>query len=518
MGAQVSQLTCVRQGDCTRERLAGLLPREATAPTNKRKPAEKEPETAIASVPRLGATMVRRSSQLLTRYLLASEKMPATGASDETDPDTEKQPRDRKLSMASANLKRAEMATAQVRVAEQDRRKSSRNASNKTSSRNASNKTTAEPPFAVAETLNRTVHQAHAAVDVVVQGLTAASLRAKPALIARVLDLKIRGLAPSLRVAIGGMLQRVRHVGGWRLGGGWRLNVELNDRHNRSLWTDHTPEHGPEEDNALWEAKVLTEPEQEAAHEMVQVLSLRVYPKGQAPTMKEFGETFDDESDDEIEDYDSDEDDSAGGFLDTKHGAHHDFHHKAHHATLHHDALKVLARAHTWKNIPAAELAASAQGPNQHPAIPDYPKEWERERHHVVRIDLDIDVAMQVNWTRFDLFFALERPCCGGTAVAGRLGVLAIAMRVRVCLWWHVSRNEVRMTLTDHENGMHFRSFAEASVGGFEPQADKFGVASRVVRALLKKITPEQPLSIVFPQKPGDKSKLCWGGGVLLEF
>ena len=420
--------------------------------------------------------------------------------------------------MASTNLKRAEMATAQVRAAEQDRRKSSRNASNKTSSRNASNKTTAEPPFAVAETLNRTVHQAHAAVDVVVQGLTAASLRAKPALIARVLDLKIRGLAPSLRVAIGGMLQRVRHVGGWRLGGGWRLNVELNDRHNRSLWTDHTPEHGPEEDNALWEAKVLTEPEQEAAHELVQVLSLRVYPKGQAPTMKEFGETFDDESDDEIEDYDSDEDDSAGGFLDTKHGAHHDFHHKAHHATLHHDALKVLARAHTWKNIPAAELAASAQGPNQHPAIPDYPKEWERERHHVVRIDLDIDVAMQVNWTRFDLFFALERPCCGGTAVAGRLGVLAIAMRVRVCLWWHVSRNEVRMTLTDHENGMHFRSFAEASVGGFEPQADKFGVASRVVRALLKKITPEQPLSIVFPQKPGDKSKLCWGGGVLLEF
>ena len=75
--------------------------------------------------------------------------------------------------MASANLKRAEMATAQVRVAEQDRRKSSRNASNKTSSRKASNKTTAEPPFAVAETLNRTVHQAHAAVDVVVQGLTA---------------------------------------------------------------------------------------------------------------------------------------------------------------------------------------------------------------------------------------------------------------------------------------------------------------------------------------------------------
>ena len=74
------------------------------------------------------------------------------------------------------------------------------------------------------------------------------------------------------------------------------------------------------------------------------------------------------------------------------------------------------------------------------------------------------------------------------------------------------------MTLTDHENGMHFRSFAEASVGGFEPQADKLGVASRVVRALLKKITPEQPLSIVFPQKPGDKSKLCWGGGVLLEF
>ena len=451
--------------------------------------------------------MMRRSSQLLTRYLVASEKMSATGASDETGPATEKKPRERKLSMASANLKRAEMATAQVRAAEQDRRKGSHN---------ASKKTTVESPFAVAETLNRTVHQAHAAVDVVVQGLTAVSLRAKPALIARVLDLKLRGLAPSLRVAIGDMLQRVRHVGGWRLGGGWRINVELNDRHNRSLWTDHTPEHGPEEDNALWEAKVLTEPEQEAAHEMVQVLSLRVYPKGQAPTMKEFGQTFDDESDDDVEDYDSDEDDSDGGVL--PHGAHHDFHHRAHHTAVHHGALKVLSRAHTWKNVPAAELAASAQEPNQHPAIPVCPKEWKHERHHVVRIDLDIDVAMQVNWTRFDLFFALQRPCCGGTAVVGRLGVLAIALRVRVCMWWHVSRNEVMLTLTDNVNGMHFRSFAEVSVGGFEPRADTLGVASRVVRALLKKITPEQPLSIVFPQKPGDKSKLCWGGDVILQF
>ena len=486
-----------------RERLVGLLSPEAAVP-KKKTPDAKQPETPISAIPRLGATMIRRSSQVLSRYLLLSEKEPATDDPDETGRGTEKRPRDRKPSMASNNMKRAEMATAQVRAAEQHRRKSSRH---------PSTEETAVPRLAVAQTLTRTVHQAHDAVDVVVQGLTAASLRAKPWLIARVLDLKLRGLAPSLRVGIGDMLQRVRHVGGWRLGV-WRINVELNDRHNRSLWTDHTPEHGQEDDNVLWEAKVLTEPEQEAAQELVQVLSLRVYSKGRAPTMKEFGETFDDESDDDGDDCDSDEDDSDRGVLPTPHGAHHDFHHGTHHTAVHHGALRGLSRAHTWKNLPAA----SAKGLNQDPTIPDCPKEWEHERHHVVRIDLDVDVAMQVNWSRFDLFFALQRPCCGGTAVVSRLGVLAIALRMRVCVWWHVSRNEVMLTLTDHENGMHFRSFAEVSVGGFEPRPDKLGVASRVVRALLKKITPEQPLKIVFPQMPGDKCKLGWGGNVILQF
>lgn len=486
-----------------RERLVGLLSREAAVPRNDRK-RDVKPETSISAIPRLGATMMRRSSQVLSRYLLASEKLSATDAPDETSLGTEKRLWGRKPSMASANMKRAEMATAQVRAAEQHRRKNSRH---------PSNEATAVPRLAVAQTLKRTVHQAHGAVDVVVQGLTAASLRAKPWLIARVLDLKLRGLGPSLRIGIGDMLQRVRHVGGWRLGV-WRINVELNDRHNRSLWTDHTPEHGQEDDNALWEAKVLTEPEQEAAHELVQVLSLRVYSKGRAPTMKEFGETFDDESDDDGDDYDSDEDGSDRGVLPTPYGAHHDFHHGTHHTAVHHGALRVLSRAHTWKNLPAA----SAKGLNQDPTIPDCPKEWKHERHHVVRIDLDVDVAMQVNWSRFDLFFALQRPCCGGTAVVSRLGVLAIALRMRVCVWWHVSRNEVMLTLTDHENGMHFRSFAEVSVGGFEPRPDKLGVASRVVRALLKKITPEQPLKIVFPQMPGDKCKLGWGGNVILQF
>ena len=225
--------------------------------------------------------------------------------------------------------------------------------------------------------------------------------------------------------------------------------------------------------------------------------------------MKEFSETFDEGSDDDSEEFDS------GGDIDpTPRGAHHDFHHGTHHHAVHHGALKSLSRAHTWKSMPAS----SAKGLNQDPAIPDCPKEWEHERHHVVRIDLDVDVALQVNWSRFDLFFALQRPCCGGTAVVSRLGVLAIALRMRVCVWWHVSRNEVMLTLTDHENGMHFRSFAEVSVGGFEPRPDKLGVASRVVRALLKKITPEQPLSIVFPTKPGDKCKLGWGGNVILQF
>jgi hypothetical protein len=487
-----------------RNRLVGLLSGEAGVPRNGRKPDLKEPEKPMSAIPRLGATMKRRSSQELLRCLLLSERMSATDAPCETGPGTEKRPRDRKPSTASANMKRAEMAHAQVRAAEQQRRKSSRH---------PSNEATAVLRRAVAKTLKRTVHQAHDAVDVVVQGLTAASLREEHGLIARVLDLKLRGLAPSLRIGIGDMLQRVRHVGGWRLGV-WRINVELNDRHNRSLWTDHTPDHGPEDDNALLEAKVLTEPEQEAAHEMVQVLSLRVYAKGQAPTMEEFGGTFDDESDDDVDDYDSDEDDSDGGVLPTPHGTHHDFHHGAHHTAVHHAALRSLSRAHTWKNLPAA----SAKGLNQDPTIPDCPKEWEHERYHVVRIDLDVDVAMQMNWSRFDLFFALQRPCCGGTAVVSRLGVLAIALRVRVCVWWHVSRNEVMLTLADHENGMHFRSFAEVSVGGFEPRPDKLGVASRVVRALLKKITPEQPLSIAFPNMPGDKCKLGWGGNVILQF
>ena len=506
MGAQLSSVT--RKGEVwvseVRDRLVGLLSGEAGVPRNGRKPDLKEPEKPMSAIPRLGATMKRRSSQELLRCLLLSERMPATDAPGETGPGTEKRPRDRKPSTASANMKRAEMAHAQVRAAEQQRRKSSRH---------PSNEVTAVPHLAVAKTLKRTMHQAHDAVDVVVQGLTAASLREEHGLIARVLDLKLRGLAPSLRIGIGDMLQRVRHVGGWRLGV-WRINVELNDRHNRSLWTDHTPEHGPEDDNALLEAKVLTEPEQEAAHEMVQVLSLRVYAKGQAPTMEEFGGTFDDESDDDVDDYDSDEDDSDGGVLPTPHGTHHDFHHGAHHTAVHHAALRSLSRAHTWKNLPAA----SAKGLNQDPTIPDCPKEWEHERYHVVRIDLDVDVAMQMNWSRFDLFFALQRPCCGGTAVVSRLGVLAIALRVRVCVWWHVSRNEVMLTLADHENGMHFRSFAEVSVGGFEPRPDKLGVASRVVRALLKKITPEQPLSIAFPNMPGDKCKLGWGGNVILQF
>lgn len=128
-------------------------------------------------------------------------------------------------------------------------------------------------------------------------------------------------------------------------------------------------------------------------------------------------------------------------------------------------------------------------------------------------------MALQVNWSRFDIFFALQRPCCGQTSVFARLGVLAIALRTRVCVWWHVKRNQAMLAfMVDHVSELHFRSFEEVSVGGFEPRPDHLGVASRVVRALLKKCTPEQPLSIDFPQKPGDKCTLRWGGGVVLAF
>ena len=50
------------------------------------------------------------------------------------------------------------------------------------------------------------------------------------------------------------------------------------------------------------------------------------------------------------------------------------------------------------------------------------------------------------------------------------------------------------------------------SVGCFQPRPDHAGVTSRIVRALLRKCTPEQPLNIDFPTQENPRCKLHWEG------
>ena len=450
----------------------------------------KLPKMQISAIPRLGATLMRRSFQQLKAVSFQSSS--TTDVRDRAVRKKERQDRAHMHAAASDQLSSAESATAQVRAAERRRRRASRHVSGGSTA--APNLMAAEQKKAELSML-RTVQQAHDALDLVVKSIEIASLRRMPWLITRLLDLKLRSLAPSLRVAIGDMLQRVHRCGGWRLGGGWRINVELNDHKNRFLWTAE-PEDGQPREWHMW-SRGLTEQEEEAAQEMVQVLSLRVYSKGSAPTMKDFGDTFHDVSDSSGDESDSDEaeQEASDGDYVQKPGA----------------DLSALSRQNTVKTLPAGKAL--------YVPFDFIPKEWEDERHLVVRVDLDVDVALQVNWARFDVFFALQRPCCccKDTSLA-RLGLLAIALRTRLCVWWHVKRNQAMLALIDHENELHFRSFAEVSVGCFQPRPDHLGVASRAVRALLKKLTPEQPLVIEFPQGPGSKCKLRWGGNVILAF
>ena len=442
------------------------------------------------ALPRLGATLMRRSFQQLKAVSFQ------TGAADVRDKTVRSTAQAWMPTGASGKMSSAENATAQVRTAERRRRRASRH---------VSTGSTAVPALVVAEqkqaeiNLQRTVRQAHDALDLVVKSLEIASLRRMPWLITRLLDLKLRSLAPPMRAAIGDMLQRVRRCGGWQLAGGWRINVELNDHKNRFLWTADEPGDGQPRGWHLW-SQGLTKQEQEAAQDMVQVLSLRVYSKGSAPTMKDFGETFRNASDSSGDVGDeSDSDDAEQDVIDGGH---------VHKPTA---DLSALSKLDPVKTLPAGR---AVYVPSEF-----VPKEWEDERHLVVRVDLDVDVALQVNWSRFDIFFALQRPCCGCTDTSlARLGVLAIALRTRVCVWWHVKRNQAMLALIDHENELHFRSFAEVSVGCFKPRPDHLGVASRAVRALLKKITPEQPLAIEFPHGPGSKCQVRWGGKVILTF
>ena len=53
--------------------------------------------------------------------------------------------------------------------------------------------------------------------------------------------------------------------------------------------------------------------------------------------------------------------------------------------------------------------------------------------------------------------------------------------------------------------------------GCFAPRPDHLGVASRVVRALLRKCTPEQPLSISFPTAESPTAKVEWGPHTLFD-
>ena len=320
--------------------------------SNDRVPALKQPETQISATPRLGAaSIMRQSFQLLSLETMRKN--------DGADRKADKRPADKRLrgrrpTAAANNMSSAKTATAQVQAAERRRRRASHHPSSESAG---------APHLAAAQIkLQWTVHQAHDALDLVVQGLTVASLRARPWLIARVLDLKLRSLAPSLRVALGDMLQRVRHVGGWRLNGGWRINVELNDHQNSSLWTNHVPHHDQKDDHALWNED-LTEKEQEAAHEMVQVLSLRVYPKGLAPTLKKFGETFADVSDSSSDEGDGDESEQDDSDDDIPN-------------------MSGLYIQRTLKRLPVA----SSKEESQPPHIPQCPKEWENERHLVVKV------------------------------------------------------------------------------------------------------------------------------------
>ena len=353
----------------------------------------------------------------------------------------------------------------------------------------------AVPRLALARTvLHRTVHSADHVFDAVRKQFTVSTLRARKGTVTKLLDLKLRSLAAKLRVALGKMLLQKSRTGGWELYHGWSINVEVQDRHHRARGSELSEGSGsggkdmPEEHHDESKDK-----EHDPAQEMVQVLSLRVYSKGSAPSFEKFGATFDDLDDDSS---DEDEDSDDGGSESDE------------------DVPAVdvsrLAKQHTFKNITAAARAPSLSPGGR--TGPECPKDWAEERQDVVRVDLDVDLALQVNWRRFDVCFALQRPCCGSTGAAVRLGVLAIALRTPVVVWWHVGRNQAKLALVEQASELHFRSFAEVSVGCFQPRPDHAGVTSRIVRALLRKCTPEQPLNIDFPTQENPRCKLHWEG------
>lgn len=149
---------------------------------------------------------------------------------------------------------------------------------------------------------------------------------------------------------------------------------------------------------------------------------------------------------------------------------------------------------------------------------PKLPAGWEEEGEQVVMKELDVDIALRMNWRRTEVFYAVHAPsggCCAGREL-GRLGVLAFALRTPVRVWWHVERNEARLALLSSAGELHFRSFAELAVGCCAPRPDHLGVTSMVVRRLLGQCTPEKPLEVKFGSREA-KPELRWGSELKME-
>ena len=381
--------------------------------------------------------------------------------------------------------------------------------------------------------LTRAVDSASQAWDGVLKSVTAASLRATPGIAMELLDIKLCSLGPSLRVALGkGLLEQAQRAEGVPLKGGLSVRVVVDEQPIDAAAAAAAA--AAEASLSSWSARGLwrsSAPSREAtddekAQELVQVLSLRVYPAGRAPSAQAFGEVLS-ESDSSDSDSDSDDnsDDDRGGRRSERRGGNKNSSSSSNNNggggggggsdsdsdDLDFSSLSVGVADEKSEGRRRRRRAAAALDGSDDEGQP-VSAGWEAERHELLTLDLDVDVALRINWKRFEVFCELHGPpgcCLGGCRPLGRLGVLACALRMPVRVWWHVGRNQARLALLDTARGLHFRSFAEMAPCGCTPRPDLLGVTSHVVRAVLCQITPEQPLHIDLAEGKG--AEVRWG-------
>ena len=79
------------------------------------------------------------------------------------------------------------------------------------------------------------------------------------------------------------------------------------------------------------------------------------------------------------------------------------------------------------------------------------PAEWKGEESEIVSLDLVLDAGVHFDWADDPTYFDLIFGSFGRCTPKAEFGLIALVMRARVRLWWHVRRMQIQIAILGND-------------------------------------------------------------------